>query len=275
MASEEEVDDYMSDAILGKCPDKRPGLVSERVAKIHKQQKQEQAANSKSKQKPVKVIESQKREEGLKTAISSDNKGFALLQKMGYKPGTAIGKRGQGRSEPVPIELKDGRGGLGKASEMKRKQEDMDRMRLAMRAKRAKHEKHSQQDFRSRIANQYQDRRAESDLHNSQKVCAQLDSQKGIEKPSEVYFWPSYMLPNKEKTKPEDESGWFAYEPEESDEDEEVVDNSDNFTAAEKLEILTLYLRNFHLYCVWCGTTYNDKNDLRSNCPGNTADAHD
>ena len=27
--------------------------------------------------------------------------------------------------------------------------------------------------------------------------------------------------------------------------------------AAEKLEILTLYLRNVHVYCVWCGTSYN------------------
>lgn len=33
--------------------------------------------------KPVKVLEAEKREEGLNTAISSGNKGFAMLQKMG------------------------------------------------------------------------------------------------------------------------------------------------------------------------------------------------
>ena len=80
--------------------------------------------------KPAKVLEAEKREEGLNTAISSANKGFAMLQKMGkllllifillmliylcyliklflgYNPGKGLGPLGEGRTEPVAVELK-------------------------------------------------------------------------------------------------------------------------------------------------------------------------
>jgi len=36
----------------------------------------------------------EEREKGLNVALTSDNKGFSLLQKMGYKPGMALGKTG-------------------------------------------------------------------------------------------------------------------------------------------------------------------------------------
>lgn len=40
----------------------------------------------------IKALEEQGRQEGLEKAIDSKNKGFSLLQKMGYKPGLGIGK---------------------------------------------------------------------------------------------------------------------------------------------------------------------------------------
>ena len=52
------------------------------------------ASNARNIFKPKAVVEHEKREEGLQSAISSDNKGFALLAKMGYKPGMGIGKKG-------------------------------------------------------------------------------------------------------------------------------------------------------------------------------------
>ena len=42
-----------------------------------------------------KVLEVEKREEGLQKTIGAENKGFALLSKMGYKPGMGIGKEGK------------------------------------------------------------------------------------------------------------------------------------------------------------------------------------
>ncbi len=32
--------------------------------------------------------------------------GFAMLAKMGYTPGTSLGKDGTGRKDPVPIQIK-------------------------------------------------------------------------------------------------------------------------------------------------------------------------
>lgn len=75
--------------------DKRPGLVfSSKIAKQFEQEKKQKVSNEKSKVKSKKQVEEEKRTEGLSTAISNENKGFALLQKMGYKPGMVIGKHG-------------------------------------------------------------------------------------------------------------------------------------------------------------------------------------
>jgi len=85
---------YELNAYFFNRPDKRPGLVPKHVARLHKQEKNEKVANVKNKQKPKAVLEREKRDAGLGVAISTDNKGFSLLQKMGYKPGMALGKSG-------------------------------------------------------------------------------------------------------------------------------------------------------------------------------------
>lgn len=43
----------------------------------------------------IRLMELEKRKEGLEKPIEQDNKGFAMLQKMGYKPGSSIGKTGK------------------------------------------------------------------------------------------------------------------------------------------------------------------------------------
>lgn len=65
-------------------------------------------------QKPLHVVEHERREEGLNQAISSDNKGFAMLAKLGYKAGDSLGRATAAVSEPIKIEVKADRGGLGK-----------------------------------------------------------------------------------------------------------------------------------------------------------------
>ena len=58
-------------------------------------------------------LEDKKRVEGLQKSLDSSNKGFALLTKMGYKPGEGLGKSKDGIIEPIGVEVKTNRSGLG------------------------------------------------------------------------------------------------------------------------------------------------------------------
>ncbi len=85
MAAEE--DDYMSDIFTSSSVTVRPGLLT----KSQKRKIKGTCLPSAKKKK----IEDEKRQEGLATPLSKDNKGFTLLQKMGYKEGVGIGKSGK------------------------------------------------------------------------------------------------------------------------------------------------------------------------------------
>lgn len=60
--------------------------------RLHCQMKKRKELELLNKTPSLKVLEEQRRQEGLEKAIDSSNKGFSLLQKMGYKPGSGIGK---------------------------------------------------------------------------------------------------------------------------------------------------------------------------------------
>lgn len=67
---------------------------------------------------------------GLSNAITSQNKGFAMLTKMGYKQGEAIGKSSNGILEPIGIDIKTDRGGLGRDAALKQLKEHRQLIRL-------------------------------------------------------------------------------------------------------------------------------------------------
>ncbi|GAN11684.1 G patch domain-containing protein 8-like [Mucor ambiguus] len=53
----------------------------------------------------------------METHIPENNIGYKLLQKMGWQAGRGLGSQGQGRIDPIRIELKDDSLGVGKAEE--------------------------------------------------------------------------------------------------------------------------------------------------------------
>lgn len=42
----------------------------------------------------------------------------------------------------------------------------------------------------------------------------------------------------------------------------------------QQLHVLLHYLRETHLYCLYCGATYASREEMSANCPGESADDH-
>ncbi|XP_065747354.1 G patch domain-containing protein 11 isoform X5 [Phocoena phocoena] len=244
-----EEEDYMSDSFINVQEDIRPGLpMLRQIREAHRKEEKQQEANLKNKRKSLKEEEQERRDIGLKNALGCENKGFALLQKMGYKSGQALGK--------------SGKSGIGHEALLKRKAEEkLESYRRKIHMKKEVEERAAEQ-FRMRLKNKQDEMKLEGDLRRSQRACQQLDTQKNIQVPRETWYW----LRLEEETEEEEE------EEKEQDEDEY---KSEDLSVLEKLQILTSYLREEHLYCIWCGTAYEDKEDLSSNCPGPTSADHD
>lgn len=75
--------------------DVKPGLpMVKRVKDAMKKELQQKERNVTNRQKTYKEQERESREAAMHNTISDGNKGFALLQKMGYKAGQGLGKEG-------------------------------------------------------------------------------------------------------------------------------------------------------------------------------------
>ncbi|KAK7801820.1 hypothetical protein U0070_015509 [Myodes glareolus] len=248
-----EEEDYMSDSFINVQEDIRPGVpMLRQIREARRKEEKQQEANLKNRQKSVKEEERERRDIGLKNALGCENKGFALLQKMGYKSGQALGKSGDGIVEPIPINVKTGKSGIGHESLLKRKAEErLENYRRKIHMKTQNEEKAAEQ-FRMRLKSKQDELRLEGDLRRSQRACQQLDAQKNIQVPREAWYW----IRPEEETEEEEE--------EEQDEDEYT---SEDLSVLEKLQILTGYLREEHLYCIWCGTAYEEQKRQRLSDP--------
>ncbi|KAJ1675957.1 hypothetical protein EV182_000250 [Spiromyces aspiralis] len=68
------------------------------------------------------------------TTISASNVGFKMMRKLGWMPGNGLGRRKQGRVDPIPIATKIDTLGLGKAAEYERVHLDSTARRRTMTA---------------------------------------------------------------------------------------------------------------------------------------------
>ncbi|NXP75048.1 GPT11 protein, partial [Ramphastos sulfuratus] len=249
---------YLLELLLVR-QDVRPGLPMVRRMKeaIQKEEKQKEA-NEKNRQKSIKEEEKERRDLVLKSALGNENKGFALLQKMGYKSGQALGKSGKHVTVCMYVLVFSCRSGLGHEELKKRKAEEkLENYRKKVHMRKQANEQAADQ-FRLRFKNKQEERKMEGDLRKSQRACQQLDMQKDIDVPKEPWYW---LEPEEEDQKDQN--------------DNEDEPTSSDISVSEKLHVLTAYLREHHFYCIWCGTTYEDSEDLSSNCPGDSAADHD
>lgn len=186
MASDEE-DDYLTMAIPEPAASKtsKQETLTERRKRLAREA--EIRANPKSKA-DLALEAKLKREEGLQKNLLSSNgsgaasKGAAMMAKLGYKPGTALGKptstsaeAGQDARllEPLGISEREGRGGIGADSEKKRKI----RAEFAEREDTEKRRKVDADEYRDRIAREREETRQQGQVWGAMKVAEKLDEE--------------------------------------------------------------------------------------------------
>ncbi|KAL1870450.1 hypothetical protein Daus18300_005136 [Diaporthe australafricana] len=199
---EEEEDDYMN-MTFDDAPSKQPETSLQRSQRLRKEGLKRGIVPSKAE---LAAQERQRREEGLSRSLitgaaagndkNADNdeyddraaaeakkkkpqsKGLAMMARMGFTPGSALGSRenaSTARSEPLRIETKDDRGGIGADAEKKRKlAEAADAAGLAKRAR-----VEELGDYRGRMARERDAARKEKLVFAAQKIAEKMDEDGG------------------------------------------------------------------------------------------------
>ncbi|CAL5321472.1 unnamed protein product [Camellia sinensis] len=155
----------------------------------------------------------------LESAIPQSNIGFKLLKQMGYTPGSTLGKEGSGLAEPVGLEIRWTRAGIGQEDPRKKKRKREDERMEWEREK----EEALMEDFGCRHKEQWQSRRIVVNYH---KVKATLE-----------------QLENKE----------VVAEADKDEKDAEYEEKEEEITTEEDLQDILIKLREEYQYCLFCG----------------------
>ena len=242
---DDDEDDYMSDKILAAAAQvSAPQLLNPR-RRVPPPPPPPAIPAEKSRH----AIEVEQREQGLSTAITSDNKGFQLLKKMGYKEGSKLGvSQANGLIEPIPIKIHPSRTGLGEQNEKK----EQNRIREEIKSK---FNQQIQSTYQNNLKQKYLFKRLRIDIAKCQTICEKLD---------------------REKLNLEENILWRNNKPiiDEDDDEDETEDGNNSLTMEDQLKRLTEYLRDKHLYCIWCGQAFDTSEELENICPGNERDLH-
>lgn len=281
----DDEDDYMSDSYLSMTQDVKPGiannLIHKRLLKIDSnrmQSKQERKVQPK-----LHELEKAVREEALSKPIPETSKGFSLMVKMGYKPGMSLGKK-NGITEPIGLEVKACRSGLGHENEREKKakfsiMQEMERMK-----RRAEQHVELIDDYRKRKRGMSNRKLLIRDILASRKICVELDLRQNNDEPMQHWFWKSYPQ-RKEIVNISCDRDCGVYEVNEDVKfyyvngreapEEERYDELPDEMLCERLCEITCYLRTTYHYCIWCGCQFRNKDEIDMDCPGDDREAHD
>ncbi|KAK9811975.1 hypothetical protein WJX73_004641 [Symbiochloris irregularis] len=122
------------------------------------------------------------RSEGLARTLGAENKGFKLLQQMGYRAGEGLGKDSSGRSDPLSLVLKPGRTGLGVDEAHKRKDLATEQQKADRALKRSRGEAVLKQSFQQQQAAQFAARRVDSHVRQAREACEAWEDLPAAEK---------------------------------------------------------------------------------------------
>lgn len=256
--------------------------------------------------KEKEAAEAEEREAALKQTIDDSNKGFKMLAKLGYTPGTGLGKAKSGVPEPISVTIKEDRGGIGKESDKKRKLQD------AIESANKK-VRESEGDYRERVRLEHIEKRLEGQLYAAQKLAEGFDigadlavaedGKAPVIRPlkGKNSLWRGIardrILRDRERRRKHDmlqsgpRLGTFVDPDEDADDKlalgksgseipEEELEEEDSeleeFVAlpvADRLDKVVTYLRDQYNYCFWCKYRYPD--NAMDGCPGLTEEDHD
>lgn len=310
-ADEEGEEDYLSMTFAEPTVPRQKETYTQR--RLRKEREAEQKC-PKSKAE-LKAQEASARELGLAEALPEDSKGARMMAKLGFKPGTALGAQSNpnARIEPLHIELKEDRGGIGLDNEKKRKfREEAEGVQ--------KKAKVDESEYRERVAREREEKRIQGLWWSAMRVLESLEEPR-IEDPAEAAPTRSeiegritekrkkkkkkivpvlYRPLVKEREDKEQERRCRAdllqslsrdrnyHDPEEDDQDrlafgEDVIDvdegtdeELDEYTVLqprERLARVTAELRKKWWYCFWCKFRY--EGEEMEGCPGSEEVDHD
>ncbi|KAI4748015.1 hypothetical protein E4T50_01727 [Aureobasidium sp. EXF-12298] len=241
------------------------------------------------------------RETALATSTLSNpiSKGAAIMAKMGFRGG-ALGKTQGARTEPISIEVKEGKAGIGMDNEKKRKiREQMEELQG-----KEKRQKAEEGEYRERVAKEREEKRQEGMWWGAMKVCEGFDTEEEQEAASKEkkevkkvnVLWRNLALQRHQRDKDKVlrkgaldslSSRWTDSEADTDDkialgmevqefEDEEEDKELEEYNAlsvGDRLEKLVIYLRDTYHYCFWCKYRYTDES--MEGCPGLMEEEHD
>ncbi|GKT55025.1 G-patch domain-containing protein [Colletotrichum tofieldiae] len=116
----------------------------------------------------------------LEDAAAKKSKGLAMMAKMGFKGG-ALGAAGDGaRTEPIAVEIKEDRGGIGMESERKRKMREAAE-RIEEEVKEGKRVKVDPLEYRDRVRQEREAARVQAQVFAAQRVAERMADEKDAE----------------------------------------------------------------------------------------------
>ncbi|KAF6841226.1 g-patch domain-containing protein [Colletotrichum plurivorum] len=189
MASDEE-DDYMNMTF-----DDTPSASVPAETSLQRRQRLKREGEIKGRVKSKEELaaeEAATREKALGRSLLDDaaakkSKGLAMMAKMGFKGGAlgaaaTSGENGTARTEPIAVEIKEDRGGIGMESERKRKLREAAE-RFEEEVKEGKRAKVDPLEYRDRIRQEREAARVQAQVFAAQRVAERMAEEKetGVE----------------------------------------------------------------------------------------------
>jgi len=234
-----------------------------------------------------------------------------MMAKFGFKQGDALGRSEHARKDPIRVNVKEDRGGIGLESEKKRKFREQfeEAERLVKRSK------EEEADYLEMRRQEQREKKLERDLDSAQRTAERLsdkaEEDQGASEASEKplkdipVLWRtrarrrvaskherqqrrelenslSSRLPTLAAEDEDDDSKmaqgqdltpfYTTLEHDLEDEDAELAE-FEALPVSERLHKVLLYLRDTYRYCLYCGYEYPDTK--MDGCPGVTEEDHD